>query len=124
MNTLTRGTLVTKELEQMDSLWLRPAKKLRLQKLRKNAHGNSNRSKARSHINVEQMEPRIALSVYVRPIDEIGNNIDHPTWGTPGVALLRREPVVHYFDGINSPALPGNPSARYISNALSDQTDP
>jgi hypothetical protein len=69
------------------------------------------------------LEPRNLLSVFIRSYDGSGNNIANPTWGQAGTALLRVSPVA-YADLINSPSLPGNPSARYISNALSDQTDP
>jgi hypothetical protein len=58
-----------------------------------------------------------------RPIDETGNNLAHPTWGTAGSDLLRRSPV-GYADGISAPSLPQDQSARAISNILNDQTDP
>jgi hypothetical protein len=81
---------------------------------------------------VEELEARCLLSVVgVRPIDEVGNNLANPTWGaapadqTGGAAiqLLRISPVA-YADGIRSPSLPNNPSARLVSDLLSNQADP
>jgi hypothetical protein len=67
----------------------------------------------------------------VRPIDEVGNNLANPTWGaapadlTGGapIQLLRISPVA-YSDGVSGPSLPANPSARLVSNLLSNQADP
>src|SRR5262249_25474416 len=93
-----------------------PGKKRRLQKVQ--------HAKSRSSVNVEQLEPRNLLSVTgFRSYDGSGTNVANPTWGQAGTALLRVSPVA-YADGINSPSLAGNPSARFVSNALSDQTDP
>jgi peroxidase len=107
----------------MASFQLRPETKRRLKTIRSQARKDALRLKSRSNLNVEALESRTLLSSF-RSIDGSGNNLGHPAWGQAGTALLRIEPVVHYADGISSPALPGNPSARYISNALSDQTDP
>jgi peroxidase len=59
----------------------------------------------------------------VEPIDGTGNNVDNPTWGSAGSDLLRIAPA-GYADGIDSPSLPGDLSARDISNVLNDQADP
>ena len=58
-----------------------------------------------------------------RPIDEAGNNIANPTLGTAGTDLLRVSPAA-YANGIGSPALPQNPSARVISDLLNNQANP
>jgi hypothetical protein len=58
-----------------------------------------------------------------RPIDEVGNNVANPTEGTANTDLLRISPVA-YADGISSPSLPQNPSARVISDLLNNQADP
>jgi peroxidase len=73
---------------------------------------------------LEPLEPRVHLSASSnRPIDEVGNNIAHPTWGTAGVDLLRLAATA-YADGIDSPSLPDDQSARAISNILNNQADP
>jgi peroxidase len=53
-----------------------------------------------------------------RPIDGFGNNVRHPWWGTPGAQLLRGPSGAHYADGRSSPAGPGRPGPRVVSNAL------
>ena len=57
----------------------------------------------------------------VATLDGKLNNLSHTTWGTAGVDLLRFSPAA-YGDGLSSPAGATRPSARAISNALSDQT--
>lgn len=63
------------------------------------------------------------MSASVRPIDEVGNNVANPTWGTANIDLGRLAAAA-YGDGISSPALSGNLSARAISNLLNNQADP
>jgi hypothetical protein len=58
-----------------------------------------------------------------RPINEVGNNVANPTLGTAGTDLLRVSPVA-YADGISSPSLPQDPSARVLSDLLNSQADP
>jgi hypothetical protein len=58
-----------------------------------------------------------------RPIDEVGNNVANPNLGTAGTDLLRISPAA-YADGVSSPSLAGNPSARVISDILNNQADP
>ncbi|HMC11093.1 MAG TPA: peroxidase family protein, partial [Pirellulaceae bacterium] len=55
-----------------------------------------------------------------RSIDGTGNNLTNTTWGSAGVDLLRTAPAA-YGDGIASLAGADRPSAREISNAVSDQ---
>jgi hypothetical protein len=54
----------------------------------------------------------------VEPIDGVGNNVAHPTWGSVGQDLLRLSPAA-YGDGIASPSGADLPSARLVSNLLS-----
>ena len=68
-------------------------------------------------------ESGATVSVEVEPIDGSGNNVANPTWGTAGSDLLRLAPV-GYADGIDSPALPNDQSARVISNIMNNQADP
>ena len=56
----------------------------------------------------------------VRTLDGQGNNRAHPEWGRAGETLRRRVPPA-YEDGVGSPALPDNPSPRYVSNLCSPQ---
>lgn len=56
----------------------------------------------------------------IESIDGTGNNVQHPTWGSAGVDLLRIAPAA-YTDGIFSPAGADRPSARAISNAVAAQ---
>ena len=54
------------------------------------------------------------------PINGVGNNAQHPLWGSTGVDLLRTAPA-QYGDGVSTPAGSDRPSPRLISNTLSDQ---
>jgi hypothetical protein len=58
----------------------------------------------------------------VRSIDGSGNNLAHPSWGKAGTDFLRVAPA-QYADGASAPAGSSRPSARVISNAVSDQHD-
>ena len=58
-----------------------------------------------------------------RPIDEVGNNVANPTWGTAGTDLIRLTPA-EYADGVSSPSLPQDASARLISDIVNNQADP
>jgi peroxidase len=79
---------------------------------------------ARRHVRLEMqiLEDRCVPAVY-RPIDEVGNNVANPTWGTAGTDLTRLTPAA-YADGVSSPSLPHDPSARLISNIVNNQADP
>jgi hypothetical protein len=76
-------------------------------------------------LELELLEVRCLLSTTVlyRPIDEVGNNVANPSWGTAGVDLLRLTPA-YYANGINSPSLPQDASARVVSNILNNQAAP
>ena len=57
----------------------------------------------------------------VRSINGMGNNQDHPDWGSVNVEFLRlAEPA--YSDGSDAPAGDSRPSARYISNVCAAQS--
>jgi hypothetical protein len=86
--------------------------------------GSTRKQKRRSRLLFETLEDRLVpATTGYRPIDEVGNNVATPTLGTAGTDLLRASPVA-YADGVSSPSLPDNPSARLISNILNDQSDP
>jgi peroxidase len=74
-------------------------------------------------LRLERLDERVQPSAVYRTIDGTGNNLTHTTWGSAGVALIRQSPVA-YGDGIDSPSLATDQSARAISNILNDQSDP
>ncbi len=57
----------------------------------------------------------------VRSYDGSGNNLAHAAWGRAGTDFLRLAAAA-YADGISTPAGADRPSARAISNAVSDGT--
>jgi peroxidase len=59
----------------------------------------------------------------IEPIDGLGNNLMHPTWGITGTDLIRLAKP-GYADGIDSPSLPDDLSPRAISNLVNNQADP
>ncbi|MCQ3811405.1 MAG: peroxidase family protein [Acidimicrobiia bacterium] len=54
-------------------------------------------------------------------MDGLGNNLDHPTWGMAGTALLKLAPT-SYADGISTPTIL-RPNARTISNVVFAQSE-
>ncbi len=77
-----------------------------------------------SRPDVEALEPRcVPNATGYRPITEVGNNVTDPTQGTAGTDLLRVSPAA-YADGVSSPSLPQDASARVISDILNNQADP
>jgi hypothetical protein len=66
---------------------------------------------------------RLMSSSGYEPIDGVGNNVVNVDWGATGTDLLRLTPAA-YADGISSPSLPDDQSARAISNLVNSQTDP
>jgi hypothetical protein len=87
-------------------------------------HRHHNRPFGISGCFFELLETRTHLSVTpsVEPIDGVGNNLANPTWGSAGADLLRLAAAA-YENGIDSPALSGDQSARAISNILNNQAD-
>jgi hypothetical protein len=73
--------------------------------------------------NPTQINPSALSSSGIRSFDGTGNNLANPNLGAAGTDLLRVSPAA-YADGISTPALPQDQSARAISNLLNDQTDP
>jgi hypothetical protein len=67
--------------------------------------------------------PSAPLVTGFRPIDETGNNVATPDWGRAGTDLIRLSTAA-YADGISTPSLPQDQSARAISNILNNQADP
>jgi len=59
----------------------------------------------------------------IEPVDGSGNNIINPDWGIAGSDLLRLAPP-DYGDGIDSPALSDDLSAREVSNLINNQAEP
>jgi peroxidase len=77
----------------------------------------------RAPLQLEPLEPRCLLDAEFRSITGFGNNPLNAAAGMAGADLLRLSPA-DYADGISAPSLPGNPSARVLSDMLNDQTDP
>jgi len=63
-----------------------------------------------------------SASSLIRPINEQGNNVAHPNWGTPGVHLLRGSSGPHYGDGISTLNGASRPSPRAITQAIFAQS--
>ncbi|MEO9592612.1 peroxidase family protein [Rhodopirellula bahusiensis] len=55
----------------------------------------------------------------IRSIEGTGNNIQNDAWGSVGQTLIRSAPAA-YGDGISMPAGADRPSAREVSNVLSE----
>ena len=68
-------------------------------------------------IAAECVEERMLLSA--APIDGTGNNLQHPEWGSTGEDLLRLAKA-EYADAISAVGGEDRPSARLISNTVSD----
>jgi hypothetical protein len=93
-----------------------------IRKTRKTPHPK--RRLPKGELQVETLEVRcVPTASASRPISEVGNNIADPTLGTAGTDLLRVSPAA-YSDGISSPSLASNPSARVVSDILNNQADP
>ncbi|MDB5303213.1 MAG: hypothetical protein JWM97_762, partial [Phycisphaerales bacterium] len=72
---------------------------------------------------MEPLESRVHLSSTVESFDGTGNNITNPSWGQAGTDLLRLAAAA-YADGVSTPSLPSDLSARTISNILNNQANP
>ena len=62
-----------------------------------------------------------AAAATVRSYDGSGNNLAHAAWGQAGSDFLRVAAAA-YADGVSAPAGASRPSARAVSNAVSDST--
>ena len=73
---------------------------------------------------LEHLESRrhFSASSY-ESLDGTGNNLAHSNWGSTGADLIRLTAAA-YADGISSPSLAANLSARTISNLVNSQTNP
>ena len=78
------------------------------------------RSPRIGRVGLEELETRALLSSTLESIDGTGNNTAKPLQGSAGTDLIRVSPVA-YADGVSSPALPNNPSARVLSDVLNNQ---
>jgi peroxidase len=80
---------------------------------------------ARRHFQLEvlNLETRCVPAVSYRPINEVGNNAANPTWGTAGTDLIRLTPA-EYANGVSTPSLPQDASARLISDIVNNQANP
>lgn len=75
----------------------------------------------RRHSLFEMLEARRLLSASgIESIDGTGNNVANPNWGSAGTDLIRLTAAA-YADGVDSPNLSGDQSARAISNILNSQ---
>jgi hypothetical protein len=91
------------------------------------SRGKGARERLRAVLAVEQLESLVLLScdpnaVFRRIDGGCGNPFDEAA-GEAGEPLLRQIPS-RYADGLNVPSGGTRPSARAISNAISDQADP
>ncbi len=76
----------------------------------------------RTRLSLDRLEARdVPAASLVRSLDGSGNNLTNPAWGQSGTDFLRLAPAA-YADGISTPAGADRPSARAVSNAVSDQT--
>jgi hypothetical protein len=67
---------------------------------------------------VPAVVPLAPAPLPVQSLDGSGNNVAHPDWGSTAEALLRRSAAA-YADGISAPAGADRPSARLVSNLVS-----
>lgn len=58
-----------------------------------------------------------------RTIDGVGNNVNHPEWGSAGGEVIHDVPVA-FEDGISEPCRPDGMNARQLSNKLFHQSTP
>lgn len=73
-------------------------------------------------LRLERLEERDQPSAAFPSIDGTGNNLANTDWGSAGSNLIRLSPAA-FGDGISTPAGANRPSARVISNAVSNQAE-
>ena len=88
------------------------------------AEQKKHRQRQQRRVFFESLETRTLMAADLRSIDGTGNNLANPSWGSAGTDLIRKAPAA-YADGISAPVVgsPARPSAREISNVISDQGD-
>ena len=79
--------------------------------------------KPHSMVRCERLESRLLMSSDIRSINGAGNNVANPGWGSAGADLIRLAAAA-YADGIGTPSLATDISARAVSNILNSQADP
>lgn len=87
-------------------------------------------SSKRDHVFLDDMRISVCESNEVvssdlpefRSVDGSGNNTNNPEWGAANTSLFREVPA-QYGDGIGSMGGTSRPSARHISNQLSDEPE-
>jgi peroxidase len=84
---------------------------------------SARKDRSRRASRVERLETRVHLSATVESVDGTGNNLANATWGMAGADLIRLAAAA-YADSVSTPALPGDLSARAISNILNNQAIP
>lgn len=94
----------------------------------KKSRASRRKAKPQRISSVEQCEQRVLLSgqpigLPVASVDGAGNNLTNTEWGSSDEQLLRLVDS-EYGDGISSLAGADRPSAREVSNAVSDQESP
>ena len=78
----------------------------------------------RARVLFEALEGRTFRSASpYESLDGTGNNLANTYWGAAGSDLIRLTAAA-YSDGVSSPNLAGDASARTISNLVNSQTDP
>ncbi|CAN5261362.1 peroxidase family protein [soil metagenome] len=100
-------------LSKVRALWARPASAVRIAK-------RSNRPIKYLDQVLQALEAR-EVPAGLRAIDEVGNNVAHPTWGSTNADFIRVS-APDYADGIGAVAST-RPSARVISNTIVDHPD-
>src|SRR5947209_305421 len=84
----------------------------------------SSRAERRPRLELEVLEVRVLpTATGYEPIGGVGNNVANPTLAAAGTDLLRISPVA-YANGVSTPSLPQDQSARVISDLLNNQADP
>ena len=81
---------------------------------------NPTKRSARNLRFTELLESRVHLSATVESVDGTNNNLANTTWGSAGTDLIRLAAAA-YANGVSSPNLPNDLSARAISNILNSQ---
>jgi peroxidase len=97
-----------------------------LHRQNRSRHTASSRKPSHCHtarFDLEQLETRTFLSAAVESVTGTGNNLANTVWGSAGSDLIRLAAAA-YANGVNTPALSNNLSARSISNTLNNQADP